>query len=114
MPVTSAYEVVANSLKTIIDTEFAAEGVVAIHDNLHESLGRDRRECGIAPVEDSPPMNNGLVLETLAEVRFFDFWTQEISPTTPRPRTKSSVSPSRTPSSSWEAARRSLKPTTRP
>ena len=82
MPVTSAYEVIANALKVIIDTEFASEGIVAQHDNLHESLGRDRRECGIAPIEDSIPMSNGLTLESLVEVRFYDFWTQEISPTT--------------------------------
>ncbi len=82
MPVTSPYEVIATALKTIIDTEFADLGLVATHDNLHESLGRTRRECGIAPVEDAVPMSSGLSLETTVEVRFFDFWTQEISPHT--------------------------------
>lgn len=79
---TSAYSVIAEALVSVIDAEFTDLGITAVHDNLHESLGRDRREVGIAPVEDSIPMNNGLVLETLAEVKFYDFWTQEISPTT--------------------------------
>ncbi len=82
MPVTSAYEVIANGLKQIIDAEFAPEGIVASHDNLHESLGRDRRECGIAPIEDAVPMSAGLTLEAFVEVRFYDFWKQEITPTT--------------------------------
>ncbi len=82
MPVTSAYEIIAEALATIITNEFTDLGLAVLHDNLHESLGRDRRECGIAPIEDGVPMSNGLVLETLVEVRFYDFWTQEISPTT--------------------------------
>ncbi len=79
---TSAYEVIADALATVINAEFTDLGIVVIHDRLHESLGRKRREVGIAPVEDSIPMKNGLVLETLAEIRFYDFWTQEISPET--------------------------------
>lgn len=82
MAVTSAYEVIADALKSIIDAEFAPEGIEAIHDNLHESLGLERRECGIAPIEDAIPMSNGLVKETFVEVRFYDFWKREITPTT--------------------------------
>lgn len=78
----SAYENVAASLKTIIDAEFAPEGFVAVLDNLHESLGRSRVEIGIAPVEDIVRDTDSLVQETIVEVRFYDFWVQEISPTT--------------------------------
>lgn len=79
---TSAYEVIANALESIINAEFTDLEIVAVHDNLHESLGRKRRECGIAPVEDDIPSSNGLVLASVAEIRFYDFWKQEISPET--------------------------------
>jgi hypothetical protein len=78
----SAFETVAAELKTIIDTEFAAEGITAIKDNLHESLGRTRAEVGIAPVEDVVTDRNANVQETIVEVRFYDLWVQEISPST--------------------------------
>jgi hypothetical protein len=78
----SSYENVAAALKTIIDAEFAPEGFTAIFDNLHESLGRTRTEIGIAPVDDIVRDDNGLVQETVVEVRFYDLWTAEISNTT--------------------------------
>lgn len=78
----SAYEIVATDLKTIIDTEFTAEGFVAIFDNLHESLGRTRVDIGIAPIEDVVRENNAVVQETWVEVKFYDLWRQEISPET--------------------------------
>lgn len=78
----SAYEVVATALKTIIDAEFAAEGFTAIYDNLHESLGRFRVDIGIAPTEDTVNGRDALVQETWVEVRFYNFWTDEISPDT--------------------------------
>lgn len=82
MPTTSAYEQVAATLQSIISTTFAAEGVTPLRDNLHEALGQDRPECGIAPVEDRVPERNGLVQETAIEIKYYDLWTQEISPTT--------------------------------
>lgn len=82
MTVSSAYNTMADQLKVIIDAEFADLGITAEHDNLHESLGRDRREIGIAPIEEAPPLGNGVALQVLAEVRFYDFWKQEITPTT--------------------------------
>lgn len=78
----SAYETVATALKTIIETEFAVEQFTATFDNLHESLGQTRVEIGIAPVEDSPRETNAQVQETTVEVRFYDFWTKEITPHT--------------------------------
>jgi hypothetical protein len=82
MPAASPYEVVATALKTIIDTEFAPEGFTAIHDNLHESLGRERVAIGIAPVEDEVTDRNNVVQETLLEVKFYLVWKPEISPET--------------------------------
>lgn len=81
-PTTSAYLTVATALQQIIATEFTDEGFTAIRDNLHESLGRERTEIGIAPTEDYPRENNQIIKETYVEVRFYDLWTQEIDPAT--------------------------------
>lgn len=78
----SPYFAVATSLKTIIEAEFAPESFTAIFDNLHESLGRNRVDIGISPVEDTVRGNNNIVQETYVEVKFYDLWTQEISPDT--------------------------------
>jgi hypothetical protein len=78
----SPFEAVALGLQQIIATEFAAEGYTAILDNLHESLGAERTEIGIAPIEDYPRDNNELMQETYVEIKFYDLWTQEIDPTT--------------------------------
>lgn len=76
------YETVATAVKAIIDTEFAAEGVVAIHDNLHPALGTKRVSVGIAPVYETPRPGNMIVQETWIEVRFYDIWKKEITPET--------------------------------
>jgi hypothetical protein len=81
-PTTSAYLTVATALQQIVATEFAAEGFTAIRDNLHESLGRHRTDIGIAPVDDFPRDNDAVMKETIVEIRFYDLWTQEISPDT--------------------------------
>lgn len=78
----STYETVATALQQIIATEFSAEGFTAIRDNLHESLGRERVDIGIAPIEDYPRETNEIMEETYVEIRFYDLWTQEISPDT--------------------------------
>jgi hypothetical protein len=78
----SAFETTATALKQIIDTEFAPEGITAIFDNLHESLGRTRVSVGIAPLEDVPKSDNALVNETWVEVKFYDLWKTEITPET--------------------------------
>lgn len=82
MAVTSTYETVATHLKAVIDTEFAPEGFTAILDKLHESLGRKRVDIGIAPVRERRYARDAYVRETWIEVRFYDLWTQEISPDT--------------------------------
>lgn len=78
----SPYKTVATALQAVIAAEFEPEGFTAIRDNLHESLGRSRTAIGIAPSEDRVRENNAVVQETYVEVRFYDLWTQEISPDT--------------------------------
>lgn len=78
----SAYSTVAAALQTIFNTEFLPEGFTMVKDNLHESLGRARTECGVAPVEDVVNQRNAIVQEALLEIRLYDLWTQEISPDT--------------------------------
>jgi hypothetical protein len=81
-PDTSAYLTVATALQQIIATEFADEGFTAIRDNQHESLGRTRVDIGIAPAEDYPAEDIEVTQETYLEIRFYDLWTQEITPET--------------------------------
>jgi hypothetical protein len=78
----SAYTQVSDQLKAIIDDEFAPEGLVAIKDDLHESLGRKAAAIGIAPLDDVLQPGNDLVQETNVEVKFYDLWQQEINPNT--------------------------------
>lgn len=78
----SAYEICASAIKTVIDNEFAPENIVAIHDNLHESLGWNGIRVGIAPIRDTQNPRNKLVQETWIEVKFYDLWTREITPET--------------------------------
>jgi hypothetical protein len=78
----SPFSTAAASIKQIFDTEFSAQGYVMTFDKLHEALGRDRVEVGIAPLRDVVNDRNALVQETFMEVRFYDLWRQEIDPTT--------------------------------
>lgn len=77
---TDPYAVAATALKQIIDGEFAAESIVAIHDNIHESLGEDRITVGIAPTREATLPNNTLVTAQVIEVRFYDLWDKEVDP----------------------------------
>lgn len=74
------YAIAATALKTIIDTEFEAERIVAVHDRVHDSLGHDGIYVGIAPVREAPTANNRAVQETWIEIRFFDLWDKMIDP----------------------------------
>lgn len=78
----SPFTLVAEALQEIIQNEFSPEGFTAILDNLHESLGMNRVDIGIAPVADRLMSRNANVQETWVEVRFYDLWKQEIHPTT--------------------------------
>lgn len=74
------YEVIATALKQIIDTEFAAEGITAVHDNLHESLGLRRVSVGIAPVRDAPNDTRSVAGNFTVEIRFYDLWDKKVDP----------------------------------
>lgn len=78
----NAYAIAAEGLKVIIDTEFLADGFVAEHDNLHDSLGDTGTRIGIAPVRDTPSGGRaGMVhLETTIQVKFLGRWVKDINP----------------------------------
>lgn len=78
----STFELVATAIKSIFESEFAAEGFKMQFDNLHEALGRDRVAVGIAPIEERANMRDRLMQETWIEVKFLGLWTDEISPDT--------------------------------
>lgn len=78
----SPFEAVATAVKAVFDSEFAAEGYTMVFDKLHESLGMQRVEVGIAPTEDVVNERNNIVQETWVEVRFYDLWKREIDPKT--------------------------------
>lgn len=73
----SSFSTVAAGIKAAFDAEFAAEGFVMRFDNLHGSLGLQRVDVGIAPVEDVPNSRNKVALETWVEVKFYDAWTKK-------------------------------------
>lgn len=78
----SPFQLVAETIISVFNTEFAAEQFVMIADDLHESLGRRRVDVGVSPIEDIVQPSNGLVQETWVEIKFYNLWKQEISPDT--------------------------------
>src|ERR1044072_1209051 len=82
MPTTSAYEEAPGQIKTIIDACYATEGFVAVHDELHESLGFDGTVIGIAPDDrgDIVDPGNNLVQETYIMVRFQGKYDLKVDP----------------------------------
>lgn len=80
--VLTAFEIAGTAIQQVIEQEFAAEGFTAVFDNLHDAQGRYRVDIGIAPEEDLASPGNILVQETNLIVKFFNLWTDEISPDT--------------------------------
>lgn len=78
----SPFEAAAEAVIATFNAEFSAEQFVMIPDDLHESLGRTRVDVGISPDEDIVVAANNVVQQTMLEVKFYDLWTQEISPDT--------------------------------
>lgn len=74
------YAVAAGLLKQIIDAEYEAEQITAIHDQLHEALGSDRVAVGIAPSSETSRMGNRVVNVFTIEIRFYDLWDKEVDP----------------------------------
>jgi len=81
MPAVDQYAIIANGLISLVNTTFAAEGVAAIHDELHESLGTERIEVGVAPVREQPMPGNRAAAHTLVTIQFFDLWDKAVDPT---------------------------------
>lgn len=80
---TSSYTQASEVLKQIIDATYAAEGYVAIHDDIHEALGRNGVRIGINPADQGDVVGaNALVQETWIEVKFYGQWRDEITPET--------------------------------
>jgi hypothetical protein len=75
------YTIVANHLEAVINSTFAAEGVVARHDVVHESLGQQGPIVGIAPVRDLSLLSDRVVQNTYVEVRYLDHWQKMVDPT---------------------------------
>jgi hypothetical protein len=76
----SPYRIAANGLKTIIDTEFTAEGIVATHDHLHESVGWDGKYAAISPDYERPEAGNFAALGVWIKVQLYLNWDKEINP----------------------------------
>ena len=82
MPTT--YAIAAEAVKQMIDTEFAAEQITCIHDELHEALGSDDvggSIAGVSLIRQTPAPGNRTAMHTLIQVQFFDGWDKEIDPT---------------------------------
>lgn len=78
----SAFEITATAVKAIFELEFAAEGFKMRFDKIHESLGWERVEVGIHPLDEVVRPGNALIQEMRVEVRFYGLWTKEIDPHT--------------------------------
>jgi hypothetical protein len=79
----SAYTQAADQLKIILDATYAPEGIVAIHDDIHESLGWNGPRIGINPDDRGDVLGrNALVQETWIQVKFYGTWVKEITPET--------------------------------
>lgn len=79
----SAYSQAADVLKIILDATYAPEGIVAEHDDIHESLGWNGPRVGINPETRGDVVRpNMLVQETWIEVKFYGMWRKEITPET--------------------------------
>jgi hypothetical protein len=78
----SPYATIANAVRLAFEDEFAAEGLKLRNDQLHPSLGRERVDCGIYPVESLPMPNNHAVMQHIVEVQVFDIWRKSQSPDT--------------------------------
>jgi hypothetical protein len=72
------YVIAANGLAQIITTEFLAQGVVPIHDELHESLGEDGRIVSISIDREAPGARNRVGQEVFLRVQWFEKWTKEV------------------------------------
>ena len=66
--VMSPFEIAYAAVEAAITNEFAGEDVHVFADELHESLGAEEINVGIAPMRDSPMANGRVVQETWLHV----------------------------------------------
>lgn len=76
----SGYAIAAAALEQMLNTEFAPEGVVAVHDKPHEALGDNGVVVGIFPTYDQPNSRTKVADEIWIEVRYYDQWDKQIDP----------------------------------
>lgn len=76
----SPFEVAYAILKQVIEAEFVTEGYTVVPDELHESLGSERVEIGIAPEREIPTPGSQVVNEVWMRVQWFDLWDAQINP----------------------------------
>ena len=76
-----AYTLAAGALVTLITSEFSAEGVVPLHDKLHESVGLEGSRAGVSPTFQAPNSRDGAVKETYILVQFYAMWEKLVDPT---------------------------------
>lgn len=77
----SPYRIAASGIEQIITTEFADLGVVPLHDELHESLGREGRVVGISIDREAPMARNRVAQQEFIRIQWFEEWTDEVDPT---------------------------------
>lgn len=67
------------SVKSIVDIEFSAEGLVARNDKLHESLGHDGAVASVYPNQQAPG-ESGIVQNMLVTVQLYNRYDLEVDP----------------------------------
>lgn len=80
MTVTAPETLARASLKSVIDTEFAADGFSAVNDRLHGSLGWKGTRIGVSPDRSEPRTQDMAVLRCRILVQFYARWNKEINP----------------------------------
>lgn len=75
-----AYAELATALAQILNTIYAPEGLTAVHDDLHPSLGSAETVVGIAPERWQANPQNRTEKWTFVTVKFFHKWDKQINP----------------------------------
>lgn len=68
-------------VKSVLQAEFAAEGIIVHDDRMHGSLGQGQLVASTSPIAEyaDPDNANTLIADTL--VQFFNAWRPDIDPT---------------------------------
>lgn len=79
-PITSPSTAVRTRLKTILDAEFAVEGIVFQHDKLDESVGADGTYAAIYPDGEDPRFGQMNVTDANVVIQLFGQWDKQVNP----------------------------------